>query len=79
MPFCLIVLYYGYTFVERSFMLDEGSASQTGLPHRWIIKAFLLFGFALLFLAAMGAASRSLAILMGARTELGHDDHEAHL
>ena len=29
-PFCLVVLWYGYGFVERSFMMNESSASQTG-------------------------------------------------
>ncbi len=73
-PFCLVVLWFGSSFVERSFMMDEGSASQTGLPHRWIIKSFLLFGFALLFLAALGAAARSLATLLGAPPP-GHELH----
>ncbi|RAH98991.1 C4-dicarboxylate ABC transporter permease [Acuticoccus sediminis] len=75
-PFCLVVLYYGYAFWERSFMMDEGSASQTGLPHRWVIKAFLLFGFGFLFLAALGAASRSLAILLGAPAGPTHPEHQ---
>lgn len=76
-PFCLIVLYYGYNFVERSFMLDEGSASQTGLPHRWIIKSMLLLGFLTLLAAALGIIAESIAILRGAkRPEDPHADHQ---
>lgn len=72
-PFCLVVLWYGSSFVERSFMMGEGSASQTGLPHRFVIKSFLLIGFALLFAAAVAAALRSLATLLGAPPP-GHSD-----
>lgn len=65
-PFCLVVLWYGASFVERSFLMGEGSASQTGLPHRFVVKSFLLIGFGLLLLAAVAAALRSLATLLGA-------------
>lgn len=71
-PFCVIVLYYGAFFVERSFMLDEGSASQTGLPHRWIIKSALLGGFFVLLIAALGVICQSLAILLGAPPPENH-------
>ena len=76
-PFCLIVLYYGYNFVERSFLLDEGSASQTGLPHRWIIKSMLLAGFVTLLSATIGTIAGSLAFLLGAkRPEDHHAEHQ---
>lgn len=75
-PFCVIVLYYGYNFVERSFLLDEGSASQTGLPHRWIIKSMLLVGFTTLLLATLGTIAQSIAILLGAKTP--DDPHANH-
>ncbi len=76
-PFCLLVLYYGTTFVERSFMLYEGSASQTGHPHRWIIKSTLLGGFFMLLVAALGIVCESLAILLGAPPPASHHgEHE---
>lgn len=65
-PFCVIVLYYGWTFVERSYLLGEASASQTGLTHRWIIKSALLIGFATLLSAALGVIAEQIARLMGA-------------
>ncbi|WP_108658734.1 TRAP transporter small permease subunit [Acuticoccus kandeliae] len=74
-PFCLVVLHYGWSFVARSFAMDEGSASQTGLPHRWIIKSFLLFGFGTLLMAAVAAIASNLAILLGA-TPPQHTEHE---
>lgn len=75
-PFCLIVLHYGYNFVERSFLLDEGSPTQTGLPHRWIIKSMLLVGFTTLLAASLGTIAQSLATLMGAGTP--DDPHVEH-
>ncbi|PWW01472.1 TRAP-type mannitol/chloroaromatic compound transport system permease small subunit [Hoeflea marina] len=75
-PFCVIVLHYGYNFVERSFLLDEGSASQTGLPHRWIIKSMLLAGFATLLAAAIGAIADSIAVLLGGKHP--DDPHVRH-
>ncbi len=64
-PFCLAVLWYGWNFVVRSFLMNEASASQTGLPYRWIIKSFLLAGFALLLVSAIGSIARQIAILRG--------------
>lgn len=62
-PFCLAILWYGWNFVVRSFLMNESSASQTGLPHRWIIKSFLLAGFGLLLVSAIGSIARQIAIL----------------
>ncbi len=74
-PFCVIVLYFGWTFVERSFLLSEGSATQTGLPYRWIIKTSLLIGFLTLLLAALGVIADSLATLIGAKRKPEPDTH----
>tara|TARA_Y100000815_G_scaffold36143_1_gene29902 strand:- start:782 stop:1327 length:546 start_codon:yes stop_codon:yes gene_type:complete len=74
-PFCVIVLYYGSTFVSRSFMLDEGSASLTGLPHRWIIKSALLAGFLMLLIAALGVILESIAVMLGATPETDREPH----
>lgn len=64
-PFCLVVLWYGGNFVERSFAMNESSSTQTGLPYRWFIKAFLLGGFAMLLVAALGSVARQIATLRG--------------
>ncbi len=39
LPYCALVVYFSFDFTERSFKLDEVSASATGLTHRWIIKS----------------------------------------
>ena len=51
LPFCGIVLYHSWDFVLWSWKQNEGSIDPGGLSDRWIIKSFLLIGFAL-FVAA---------------------------
>lgn len=64
-PYCIFIIWYGYTFAERSFMMGEGSAAQTGLSYRWIIKATLPFGFLLLALAGFSVMFRNIVYLFG--------------
>lgn len=49
-PFCLLVIINSWSFVENSFLLHETSPDPGGLPYRWILKAMIPFGFALLML-----------------------------
>ena len=62
-PFCLLILWYGWDFVAYSFATSEISASPGGLPYRWFIKGVLLVGFLLLLLAAISRLSRLFAEL----------------
>lgn len=57
-PYAFIVIYYGVDWWHRSFIQNEISESATGLPYRWIIKAILPIGFAILLLSAVGMAFR---------------------
>lgn len=81
LPFCGVVLYYGWPFLASSFRLNEGSPSLTGLPFRWIIKSTLLIGFSTLLLAALGAIAASLATLLGSppKPEAPHHPQEVGL
>jgi TRAP-type mannitol/chloroaromatic compound transport system permease small subunit len=71
LPYCVLILYYGYHFVSVSFEQNEVSAAMTGLSHRWMIKAFVPAGF--LFLAGAGICVllRRIVLLFGPR-ELRH-------
>ena len=60
---------YGFNFAERSYHLNEVSAALTGLSHRWIIKAFLPLGMALLFLSALAVLFRNLVFIFGSPEE----------
>ena len=43
-PFTLVVFYFAAIFAFDSWEIGEISASQVGLPHRWIIKTILACG-----------------------------------
>lgn len=67
LPFCGLVIVYGIDFTVVSFEQGEGSASGGGLAHRWIIKAALPAGMALLALSGLASLLRHIAALSTAR------------
>jgi len=58
LPFVVLVVVYAIPFVTTSFALSEISNAPGGLPFRWLIKAMLPLGFALLGLAAVSRLTR---------------------
>ena len=58
LPFIALVLIYSVPFVSASFALNEVSPSPGGLPLRWLIKAMLPVGFAILLLAVISRLIR---------------------
>lgn len=58
LPFIALVLVYAMPFVASSFSSGEVSQAPGGLPFRWLPKAFLPIGFALLLLAALARLTR---------------------
>jgi TRAP-type mannitol/chloroaromatic compound transport system permease small subunit len=64
-PYTALLLYLSVEFVQHAYVTGESSSAGTGLPHRWIIKAFLACGFALLLLACIGVFLRQIVILFG--------------
>ncbi|MEO1089092.1 MAG: TRAP transporter small permease subunit [Pseudomonadota bacterium] len=65
---CLLFIKFSYGFVERSFVLQEGSPDPGGLPGRWVLKALVPLGFALLVVQFVALALRNAA---GLRREPG--------
>ncbi|SDT90967.1 TRAP transporter small permease subunit [Stappia sp. ES.058] len=65
LTYCYLIVEFGWVFANNSYRIGEVSAAQTGLTHRWIIKAMLPFGFALLFTAGLSAAFRCVVYLFG--------------
>lgn len=61
--FALIVVWLSLRYVGQSFAQDEGSANPGGIPHRYILKAFLPLGFALLALQSIAETMRHVARL----------------
>ena len=65
LPYVAAILYFGSDYTTMSFLNSEVSASQTGLPYRWFIKALLVFGFILLGMAALSRAIKAIAYIGG--------------
>ena len=64
-PYAFLVVYYGVDWWHRSFGVNEMSGSATGLPYRWMIKAFLPIGFLLLLASGISTAFRKIIQLFG--------------
>jgi TRAP-type mannitol/chloroaromatic compound transport system permease small subunit len=64
-PYLLVALPYAYSFFLTSYFQGESSSAPNGLPMRWVIKAFLFFGFASVFLAVLSVAFRRIVFLFG--------------
>ncbi|MEQ8816827.1 MAG: TRAP transporter small permease subunit [Thalassobaculum sp.] len=65
LPYVLVVLYYGWTFVHQAWESNESSDAMTGLSHRWVIKSFVLLGLALTLMAGVATLLRQLVYLFG--------------
>ncbi|MBB4267993.1 TRAP transporter small permease subunit [Roseospira visakhapatnamensis] len=65
LPFSVAILVEAVPYVLTSITLNEGSPSPGGLPYTWILKSFIIWGFALIFLAALSRTLRCTALLFG--------------
>lgn len=64
-PYCALVIYFGYDFTVRSYETHEVSAALTGLPYRFIIKSFIMFGFLVILMAGVAIWLRCVVALFG--------------
>ncbi len=69
LPFCAVVWIWGFDFVQRSWMLREGSANPGGMPGLYILKSFILVFVVLVALQGLAWLARSVLVLSG-RTDL---------
>jgi TRAP-type mannitol/chloroaromatic compound transport system permease small subunit len=51
-----LVIWLSWKYVLQSYAIDEGSPDPGGLPHRFLLKAFIPLGFALLLLYSIAEA-----------------------
>ena len=64
--FSALVVWLGWKYVLQSYVIDEGSPDPGGLPHRFVLKAFIPLGFAMLLLYSIAEAIHAgLALLTG--------------
>lgn len=52
-PLYIVTLVYGWDFAIESFGIMESSPEPGGLPHRWIVKAFIPIASVLLMVTAV--------------------------
>ncbi|MDX2289126.1 MAG: TRAP transporter small permease subunit [Hyphomicrobiaceae bacterium] len=68
-----ILVYLSIPYVEQSYSIGEQSPDPGGLTHRWIVKAMLPIGFALLLIQSIAAILRALlAVLDPTMPQVGH-------
>lgn len=61
-----LVIYLAWKYVLQSYDIGEGSPDPGGLPYRFVLKAFIPLGFALLLLYSLAEAIHAwLALITG--------------
>ncbi len=63
----IIVFKLALGFVDQAYAIGEGSPDPGGLPHRFLLRAFIPLGFALLGVQAVAQAIRHGLYLFGRR------------
>ncbi|HFD92599.1 MAG TPA: TRAP transporter small permease subunit [Gammaproteobacteria bacterium] len=66
-PFCVLVISSSVPFVANSLRMGEGSPDPGGLPHRFVLKAMIIVGFALLLLQGLAMLIRGVQRLRAPR------------
>jgi TRAP-type mannitol/chloroaromatic compound transport system permease small subunit len=65
LPYLAVAVPYAWDFLALSFAQNEGSNAPTGLPKRWIIKAFLFYGMVSIAAAVISVAIKNFVFLFG--------------
>ena len=65
LPFCYVVLLYGWPFVARSWRFLEGSRNIGGMPGLYVLKSFIIAFAVLVALQGIAMALRSILVLAG--------------
>lgn len=64
-PSCLLFIKTGLPFVIKSFQILEGSPDPGGIPFRFILKACIPAGYALILLQGISLGIKSLFAILG--------------
>jgi TRAP-type mannitol/chloroaromatic compound transport system permease small subunit len=65
LPGCFLVLDTSWKFFSMSLAIHEGSGDPGGLPARYVLKAFILVGFALVALQGVSMGVKAFLEIMG--------------
>ena len=63
LPFCLLIIVSAWPFVANSFSMLEGSPDPGGLPYRYLLKAVIPLGFAMIMLQGIANLLQSILYL----------------
>lgn len=63
--YCAMLIWFSLPWMYHAYLQNEMSNSATGLSHRFLIKAALPAGFALLLLAGIGILCKRIVHLFG--------------
>ena len=66
LPLCVLIITSSWPFVSNAFVMGEGSPDPGGLAYRFLLKATIPAGFALLAVQGLASIVRSLQVLLGA-------------
>jgi TRAP-type mannitol/chloroaromatic compound transport system permease small subunit len=72
LPGCFLVITTSLNFVQMSFAVLEGSSDPGGIPYRFILKACIPVGFALMTLQGLSLGIKSLLTILGNKTDAEH-------
>jgi TRAP-type mannitol/chloroaromatic compound transport system permease small subunit len=59
MAIAALFIWYSVFYVQQSWVIDEGSPDPGGIPHRFLLKALIPIGFALLLAQSFASALNS--------------------
>jgi TRAP-type mannitol/chloroaromatic compound transport system permease small subunit len=62
----VLVIWFSVKYVQQAYVIDEKSSDPGGLTHRWVLKALIPIGFALLSLQSVAELVKSIARLRAA-------------
>lgn len=62
-PYCGVLIYFGYLYAGLSFADMERSSAPDGLPYRWIIKSLIPIGIILLMMSGFVKLRKSFRAL----------------
>ncbi|SHG04512.1 TRAP-type mannitol/chloroaromatic compound transport system, small permease component [Desulfacinum infernum DSM 9756] len=68
-PGCYLIIVTSWQFVMNSWAVNEGSPDPGGLPARYILKAMIPIGFALVALQGIPLTLRSLMVILGIESD----------
>ena len=58
----VLAIWFSIKYVQQAYVIDEKSADPGGLTHRWVLKALIPAGFALLGLQSVAEIAKSIAL-----------------